>query len=96
VQRVLPLFLSVFLIGAGWLGVAALAGAKGGFDTLLVPIAQEGFLDRLPMDVSIVDITGSMLVLRGDGETLASNLLAAGAIIVLPARAKTCLDLVGY
>lgn len=88
-------FLSFALICAGWLAVAGVAGAIGRFDTLIVPVSTYDFPKQLSKNVSIVGQSGPFLIFKGNPETLASDLRAAGARLTLPARAKTCLDLQG-
>lgn len=88
-------FLSFVLICAGWLAVAGIAGAIGRFDTLIVPVSTADFPKQLSKNVSIVGQSGPFLIFRGDPEKLAPDLRAAGARLILPARAKTCLDLQG-
>lgn len=79
-------------IVSGWLAVAAVAAALGRFDALAVPMAAEGFVARLPDGVALADARVGVLVLRGDGLD-AQALYAAGAWLVIPARARTCLVL---
>lgn len=81
---------------AGWLAVAAGAAGFGGLDTLIVPMGRDGFVGRLPDDVFVAGRAGPFLIFTGDGETLARDLRRAGALLILPARAKTCLDLQGW
>lgn len=83
------------LIATGWVGVAAGTALIGPFDTMAVPLSRPGLISRLPDGVSITGARSGVLVLRGEGPGLARDLYRAGAIVVLPAREKTCLDLRG-
>ncbi len=87
------LFLSLSGILSGWLMVMAISGAFGKFDTLAVPLATQGFYHQLPDDVAIVGQVAGSLIFRGKAETLARDLRDAGAILIFPARADTCLSL---
>lgn len=92
-RRASILFLSFFLVTFAWAAVAAGAAWFGSFQTLAVPISKEGFLSRLGDDVAIIDFAGATPILISDQENFAQQLYKAGAIFVIPARKKTCVDL---
>ena len=84
--------LTLLLIAAGWLGMAAGAALMGSSETVAVPASRPGLLTRLPPGATLAGSRGDMLLFRGkDG--LALDLYRAGALLVLPARGGTCLDL---
>ena len=72
----------------GWLTVSLGVMLPGQIDTAAVPKGTE-----IPEGISIVGATGSLLILRSDEPDYVRTLYAAGALFVLPARQKTCIDL---
>ena len=76
------------LILTAWLGLALLAMLPGTIPTAAVPIGT-----KLPQNIAIIGKTKRLLIIRSDDPRYVQNLYAAGAMFVLPARQKTCLDL---
>ncbi|MEP5762442.1 MAG: hypothetical protein ABJ327_24625 [Litoreibacter sp.] len=78
----------IICILIGWLTVALGVMLPGRIDTAAVPMGTE-----IPEGISIIGATGSLLILRSDAPDYVRALYAAGALFVLPARQKTCIDL---
>ena len=77
------------IVTATWWGVSLAAAAWGGYDTLGVVSLDGDFLQT--SEAAVIDKRGVIWVLR---ETSVSELISGGAVIIFPARAKTCLAIV--
>ncbi|WP_420395916.1 hypothetical protein [Nioella sp.] len=88
------LLLVLPLLVASWLLVLTLvmrfSDAAPGAVVLFPP---DGFLSRLPTDVSVVAANGVSVTLVSDSPDMARRLYAAGAPWVLPAGLPGCLPL---
>ena len=71
----------------GWIAIALLAMLPGKISTAAVPIGTS-----LPVTVSVIGATNHLLIVRSDDPDFVSDLYASGALFVIPARQKTCLD----
>ena len=84
--------LTLLLIAAGWLSLAAGAALLGSSETVAVMVSRPGLLTRLPTGATLAGSRGDVLLFRGE-KGLTLDLYRAGALLVLPAQAGACLDL---
>lgn len=79
------------VVAVGWMAV--LAGTMAGTDTApaaLIPFPSETFMNALPADIAIANITPVGVILISENTDYVAQLYAAGARIVLPAGLRGC------
>lgn len=82
------LLCAVIAVVLTWWSASLTAAVWGGYDTLAVMALDDAFLTGT--DAAVIDRRGAVWVLR---DISAQELIASGAVVIFPARAKTCLAL---
>lgn len=72
----------------GWLVLAIVAMLSGSIQTAAVPIGT-----KIPPGIAILGKQSGFLILQSSDPNYVRALYANGALVVLPARQKSCLDL---
>lgn len=84
----------VVCLAIGWFAVSAgLMLVSGAAPAALVVLPDQAFFDELPDDIRILQWRRRSAVVTSSNPDYVRRLYKAGALLVLPARKQSCLDL---